>query len=101
MKPKDEHKASEVVAKLNADTEDNWTYKVFECVATGLFYVSTHDEDGIFVGNLQHTGGVTMKRTKGTRVDSTKWERRSRKGRKGHYSSETPGERVQRVSAKD
>ena len=47
-----EHKASEVVAKLNADTEDDWTYKVFECVATGLFYVSTHDEDGIFVGNL-------------------------------------------------
>lgn len=47
-----EDKANEITATLNADTEDNWTYKVFECVTTGLFYVSTYDEDNVFIGNL-------------------------------------------------
>ena len=42
--------ATKVAAFLNADNEDDWTYKV-SC-GIRFFTVEIYDEEGVYIGNL-------------------------------------------------
>ena len=50
-----EEKATEIAEKLNADPEDDWTYKVNSVLFPDDIirsYVDAYDEEGVFVGTL-------------------------------------------------
>ena len=44
--------AEDAVATLNADAEDNWTYKARHTPNPFCSYIDVYDEDGFILGSL-------------------------------------------------
>ena len=45
-------KAKKIAEQLNADNDDDWTYKVVTNDVNNLAFIRVYDEDGFFVEDL-------------------------------------------------